>query len=124
VGALATTSDGIPIYLEPLHDFSASYYNYMAVDAHYGGWGSGMVIQTNNITAQFDIGSVVPVTDTVCIAFRDEGGFENIWINGAPPLTGPNGYGGPFSMASMWVACKCWLPVRWPVDSRSKAPSP
>jgi PKD repeat protein len=94
VGALATTSDGIPIYLEPLHDFSASYYNYMAVDAHYGGWGSGMVIQTNNITAQFDIGSVVPVTDTVCIAFRDEGGFENIWINGAPPLTGPNGYGG------------------------------
>ncbi len=94
VGGLAVTSDGVPIHLEPLHDFSAAYYNYMAVDAHYGGWGSGMSLWTNNITAQFDIESVVPMTDTVCIAFRDEGGFENLWINGAPPLTGPNGYGG------------------------------
>ena len=93
-GTQATTSDGVPIYLEPLHDFGSTYYNYMAVDAHYGGWGTGMSLWTNNITAQFDIQSVVDITDTVCIEFRDEGGFENLWVNGAAPATSPNGYGG------------------------------
>ena len=58
-GTQATTSDGVPIYLEPLHDFGSTYYNYMAVDAHYGGWGTGMSLWTNNITAQFDIQSVM-----------------------------------------------------------------
>ena len=93
-GTQATTSDGVPIYLEPLHDFGSTYYNYMAVDAHYGGWGTGMSLWTNNITAQFDIQSVIDETDTVCIEFRDEGGFENLWVNGAAPAISPNGYGG------------------------------
>ena len=93
-GGLAVVSDGVPIYLEPLHDFGATHYNYMAVDAHFAGFGSGNSLWTNNITAQFDIQAVMDVTDTVCIAFRDDGGFENIWINGATPARGPNGYGG------------------------------
>ena len=94
IGTQATTSDGVPIYLEPLHDFGTASYKYMAVGAHYGGWGSGMALWTNNITAQFDIQSVIDVTDTVCIAFRDEGGFENLWVNGAAPAISPTGYGG------------------------------
>ena len=93
-GALAVTSDGVPVFLEPLHDFATSYYKYMAVDAHYGGWGSGMTIWTNNINAKFEIQTVMDVTDTVCIAFRDEGGFENLSINGSTPAVSPNGYGG------------------------------
>ena len=93
-GSQATTSDLVPIYLEPLHEIVPpnQYYNFLGVEP--SPTGTGQELWTNNITAQFDIQAVVDVTDTVCIAFRDEGGFENLWINGAAPQRTPNGYGG------------------------------
>lgn len=93
-GNQATTSDLVPIYLEPLHEIVPpnQYYNFLGVEP--SPTGTGQELWTNNITAQFDIQAVIDVTDTVCIAFRDQGGFENLWVNGAAPQRSPNGYGG------------------------------
>ena len=104
-GDVAVTSDGIAITLDVLTGPSGGTgYNYMEVAQNPLSPGPDHSIHTNNVTASFDIASVVEVTDTVCLSFVDLGGFENFSINGSPnlvTLTGSFGLaymsGGTFS---------------------------
>ena len=89
-GGLAVTSDGVPVYLDVLQGASGTYFNFLGVESTP----FGNVLWTNNLSAEFDIQSVLAETDTVCLAFRDQGGFENLSINGSAPVISPNGYGG------------------------------
>ncbi|MGB0171539.1 MAG: hypothetical protein ACPF8Y_06115, partial [Flavobacteriales bacterium] len=91
-GDVAVTSDGIAITLDVLTGPSGGTgYNYMEVAQNPLSPGPDHSIHTNNVTASFDIASVVEVTDTVCLSFVDLGGFENFSINGSPNLVTLNG---------------------------------
>jgi len=89
-GGLAVTSDGVPVYIDFLQGISSTYFNFLGVE----NTPFGNVLWTNNLSAEFDVQSVMAETDTVCLAFRDQGGFENLSVNGSAPVISPNGYGG------------------------------
>ena len=94
-GDVAVTSDGIAITLDALTSSTGwTGFNYLEVAQYPVSPGPDHSAFTNNVTASFDIASVVDVTDTVCLAFVDLGGFENFSINGSANVVTPNGYGG------------------------------
>ncbi len=97
IGDVAFDADGIPVSLYELTSSSGFLgYQYAHVDgpqAAYG-FGGGNTLELRNVTASFDIASVYPETDTLCLHFLDEGGYENLSINGSTLTITANGKGG------------------------------
>ncbi|MDG2425784.1 MAG: hypothetical protein P8M07_04270, partial [Flavobacteriales bacterium] len=83
---LAFTSGDVDVYAIPtLHASIAAcgdpLYQYMTIETA-GDFGFGRVLRLHNIGARFDIQSAVPVTDTVCVAYRYAGNLRGFTLNG------------------------------------------
>ena len=97
IGDIAFDADGIPVSLHELTSSSGfPGYQYAHVDGPQSAYGFGGVntLELRNVTASFDIASVYPETDTLCLHFLDEGGYENLSINGSTLTITANGKGG------------------------------
>jgi len=80
-----TTPNGVTV---SVWDFSyiggGGAFNLAQIDAATGTFGSGQTMHTNNINLEFDFSGLGFQTSQVDFEFLDEGGFENISVNGIP----------------------------------------
>jgi len=99
-GAVIFPSNGIPV---SIHDFvftgGGGTFNSARIEPPPVPFSSGQSIRTNNINLEFDFTSLGFPTSEVKFDFLDEGGFENISVNGSPVFAGelsaaPNPIGG------------------------------
>ena len=84
-GGFAFTSGDFDVYAEALPPVSgpaAPTYNQMTTETA-GLVGAGRVLKLNNIIAEFDVQSAVPVTDSLCLVVRAAGNNTRITVNGA-----------------------------------------
>lgn len=73
-------------------------YGMMRIENAFGGFGFGQIARANNINIGFDFSGVGFQVNTVKFEWRDQGGFENLIVNGGAFIgeldTPPPGLGG------------------------------
>ena len=75
-------SCGFTVRTDSLYLNGKAYYNFGRIESAVAVFGSGQVINTNNITLKFfNIGTIKPVT--ISFDYLDRGGRENLSVNGA-----------------------------------------
>jgi hypothetical protein len=91
-GNLIFNEGGIDVYIDQLNGFLyPTTYSHIKIEhSPLTSFGTGLVMNTNNATAKFDLGGIV--TDSICLEWLDLGGYEVLEINGVL-VSSPNGYG-------------------------------
>ena len=99
-GTVIFTSLGIPV---SIHDFIAGgglvIFNSAGIVVPPAPFGTGQAIRTNNINLEFNFTAIGYPTSEVRFDYLDQGGSENISVNGSPIFAGelsaaPNPIGG------------------------------
>ena len=99
-GTVIFTSNGIPV---SIHNFvfvsAGGTFNSARIETPPAPFGSGQTVRTNNINLEFDFTAIGYQTSEVQFDFLDQGGSENISVNGSPVFAGelsaaPNPIGG------------------------------
>jgi hypothetical protein len=84
-GATVFTTNGIRGSIHPfLLATGASLFEAARIEQPPVFFGSGQAIRTNNITLEFDFGSLPFTPSEVMVAYLDLGGSENLAVNGTP----------------------------------------
>ena len=88
-GTVIFTTNGIPV---SIHDFnfvgSGGTFNLARIELPPAPFSSGQSIRTNNINLEFDFSAVGFPVSQVQFDFLDQGGIENISVNGSPIFAG------------------------------------
>lgn len=99
-GTLIFTSNGIPV---KIHNFifvgGGGTFNSARIEVPPAPFGAGQSIRTNNINLEFDFTGLGYPTSEVKFDYLDQGGSENVSVNGSPVFAGdlpatPNPIGG------------------------------
>ena len=83
-GDLAFTEDGIPMTVDEFHLGAFTGFNYCRIEPAIPAFGSGQILRLNNIATVFDFSAVPCAPGTVRFDFADQGGDENLRVNGGP----------------------------------------
>ena len=82
-GDLIFVEDGVPVLVETFDPGSGPFFNYCEVMPALAGMGAGNVMLMNNISNMYDIAATGVVSTKVTFEYLDEGGTENLQVNGA-----------------------------------------
>lgn len=73
---------GVPVQIHPIYLLpSGPYFNFAGIEAAPASFGSGNVLNTNNVCVDFNFSG--KNVQEVTIEYIDMGGVENLWVNGA-----------------------------------------
>ena len=86
-GGLAVTSDGVPVSIDFLQGTSGAYFNFLGVESTP----FGNVLWTNNLSAEFDVQSVMAETDGPRLP--RPGRVRNLSVNGSAAVISPTDMG-------------------------------
>ena len=108
-GTVIFSEDGIPVTIGILDAGGTPTYNYCEVVPAIFGVGTGNVMLINNVTNTYEIHVTGVVTTEVSFVYLDQGGIENLQVNGAPLYVGeldlapPNIAPGVICNVSTWM---------------------
>ena len=80
--------DGIPVFVELFDHGSGMSFNQFQIVPAFVSMGDFQVAAVNNINQRFDIGALGITTASVSFEFYDQGGTENLGVNGHPLYVG------------------------------------
>ena len=87
-GDFAFIEDNIPVFVENFDHGSGTSFNFMRIVSAFAPLGNLNVAMVDNINQRFDIGALGIVTDSVSFEYYDQGGTQNLSVNGAPLYIG------------------------------------
>ncbi len=87
-GDWAFTEDGIPVNLRTFDASGTPVFNFMRIDPAFAPIGSVHVAAVNNINQQFKISALGITVAEVTFEYLDQGGVENLMVNGAAMYVG------------------------------------
>ncbi len=87
-GDFLFSEDGIPVFAELFDWGGGTAFNYTQIVPAFLPLGAINVAELNNISQRFDIGALGITTDSVSFEFYDQGGTENLGVNGHPLFVG------------------------------------
>lgn len=87
-GDFLFAEDGIPVHAELFDAGSMMLFNVLRIVPAFAPLGAVNVAEVNNICQRFDIGALGITTDRVSFDFYDQGGTENLGVNGHPLFVG------------------------------------
>jgi hypothetical protein len=87
-GDFAFIEDNIPVFVEQFDTGSGMFFYYMRIVPAFAPIGNLDIAMVNNINQRFDIGALGITTDSVSFEYYDQGGTENLSVNGAPLYVG------------------------------------
>ena len=99
-GTAIFTSKGIKVSIQPfVFTGGGGTFNSARIETPPAPFGSGQTIRTNNLNLEFDFTAIGYPTSQVTFDYLDQGGSENISVNGSPIFAGdlpgtPNPIGG------------------------------
>ncbi len=82
------TENGIPLHVSDLHLFAGPFFNFAQIDPAFPTCQDSQVIETNNVVVYFDINALGRIPESVEFEWFDQGGTENLEVNGAPRFIG------------------------------------
>jgi len=85
-GDVVMVEDGIPMSVEIFHLGAYTAFTQAMIDLPFSGFGSVQTLSLNNISVQFDLGSVPGGPTDAYFEYADMGGDENLQINGETPF--------------------------------------
>ncbi len=84
-GSVVAIANGIPMYIDSVYsDVGTGFYGYLESTLLPSTLGAGQKAQLVSCAATFDIEPAIPLTDTICIAYEQQGGDINFSVNGSP----------------------------------------
>lgn len=86
-GDVVFTSNGIPVSVFDF-DFVGGGGTFGSAEVDTAPFGSGQNMRTNNIDLEFDYGNLGFVPSVVTLDYLDQGGTENLSVNGSPVFAG------------------------------------
>lgn len=79
--SIFSVAGGVPVRIQNINLPSGAYFNFAGIEAAPASFGSGKVVNTNNVCLEFDFSG--KNVKEASIEFQDMGGTENLWVNGA-----------------------------------------
>jgi hypothetical protein len=80
--------NGIPCRVSDIHLGPGPFFNFAQIDPAFAVCEDGQVIETNNVVVYFDIRALYRIPESVGFEWFDQGGTENLEVNGAPRFIG------------------------------------
>lgn len=78
-----SVAGGVPVSIHSVDLGSGPYFNFAGIEAAPTAFGSGHVVNTNNVCIEFGFSAGGKTVTEASIEFLDMGGTENLWVNGA-----------------------------------------
>lgn len=76
-----SVAGGVPVRIQNINLSSGTFFGFARIEAAPATFGSGRVVNTNNVCLEFDFSG--KNVKEASIEFQDMGGWENLWVNGA-----------------------------------------
>jgi len=108
-GTLIFAEDGIPVRIGQLDAGSVITYNYCEVVPPFVGVGVGQMMQLNNVTNTYETSALGHTVASVHFVFLDQGGIENLQVNGAPRYVGDLEFAPPNIAPGVTCAVNTWM---------------
>jgi len=87
-GDFCFAEDGIPVFAELFDTGGGMFFHQFEIAPAFAPLGAVHVAAVNNINQRFDIGALGITTGSVSFEFYDQGGTENLGVNGHPLYVG------------------------------------
>lgn len=88
IGEVIFTENDIPVSVEYFEWNTGGTFNIATVENAFAGFGTGKIMNTNNINLGFDFTNLPYNVHEVIIKYADVGGHENLSVNGEPMYVG------------------------------------
>jgi hypothetical protein len=87
-GSLFLTANKIQVWLDFFHQNNQTYFNSVNIVPAISGFGHGQIASVNNVSLLFDFTGLPFIPKMIELNFADQGGRENLSINGSPIYIG------------------------------------